>query len=161
MLRPLPTLTFVNRGCNWGATVADKNWWSRVYAQIDGKNYTAADICWTEGGYHFTENDAQAASCLIDEHINQAFTCISQESNNCNYPGSAFGNVRVLKDLNTGPHNHLDSFAGERAIGVTQSVLQGLGGFDVSTNVDMLIYNDDTTSTGWTVQLRGTADEDC
>ncbi|KUL85144.1 hypothetical protein ZTR_06231 [Talaromyces verruculosus] len=148
-------------GCTWKSTNDNDNWWARVYTEISGTNYTAADICWTQGGYTITDNDAQAATCLINEHINQDFSCISQDSTNCNYPGSAFGNVRILHDLSTSAHQQLDSFAGERAINVT-STIPGLDhGFDITTNVNMLIYNNDGTSTGWTVELRGTGDEDC
>ncbi|KPM39270.1 hypothetical protein AK830_g7293 [Neonectria ditissima] len=149
--------------CTWKSTHDDQNWWARATRQVDGKEVTFAEFCWTEGGYKFNDNDANAAICLNNLHTQQKSTCIDLEGSSCNFPNSAVGNTRTYYDFSGKSDQQLSADSAERANAAISKLPEAMAdkGWDISTNVVIQPMNDDGTYTSWTVQLRGTGDEDC
>lgn len=134
-----------------------------MYQEVNGQNNTIADVCWTQGGYTFTDNDISAAQCLVNLHVSEDASCMDLAGSSCEsgHDGTAIGNVRVMYSLSTDANQQLDQTNGDLANQAISVLTQLQHGFDITTNVDMALMNSDQTYTSWMVQLRGTGDENC
>ena len=151
-----------SRQCTWKSQYSDDRWWTRLQATVNGQNVTVAEVCWEGGGYAFSDNDVAAAQCLVDLHAQQDFSCIDLGGSSCDtHPGTAVGNVRLLHNWSTDAHQQLDATTADRAKKAIEKFMGLDHGWNIGTNYDMEMMNDDGTYAGWAVQVRGTGDEDC
>lgn len=140
-------------------------WYRVTYTADDVSEKALGDVCIDGGGYVATDTDVQVANCLTDLHVNQPTSCIDVDGSTCMADGTAVGNMRLTYSLDTSNDFTLPHDIGWRVKSIIQSLPEttaqdGLG-WDIGTNINMGIANDDGTSTAWTVQIRGTGDQDC
>lgn len=148
--------------CTQDVEGRNDQYWARAYTEdAEGNQKAVAEMCWTSGGYSFTQADADAVACLMELHINQPTTCIDLEGSSCSVDNLAVGNVRNIKDFNTGNNQQIDRDPAERVAAAIHQMVEREQGWDIGSWIGIVPLNDDGVSTGWSVQIRGTGHDDC
>lgn len=148
--------------CSQDSEAKGDQYWARAYTEDEQGNQKAvAEMCWTSGGYSFTQADADAVACLMELHINQPSTCIDLEGSSCYVGNIGVGNVRNIKDFNGSGDQQIDRDPGERVAAAIQQMVGREQGWDIGSYMNVVPLGDDGVSTGWSIQVRGTGHDDC
>ncbi|KAI1268962.1 hypothetical protein F5Y18DRAFT_373177 [Xylariaceae sp. FL1019] len=147
--------------CTWGATTGEE-WWTRIYDASSGSNVTIAEVCWTAGGYSISDTDANNVDCVLELHRNQDDTCIDVEGSSCQADdGTAVGNVKTKEIFNGAAHQHAPDDVVDKAKSAFRAMVGVAQGWDISSYMDIVIMNDDSSYQGWDALVFGTGASNC